>query len=96
MEKIAQEFLSDLRGLKAKQSWQRFKKVKVEAAVLIVAYHGWIPRELRHPDEYGYDSEEDVPGYDDYDRWEGDIDRVISATEKKYPHLRGKLTTASA
>jgi len=95
----SEEFLTRLNTIRANKPWQKFKRTETRRNT-ITAYHGGIPREFRHPDEWfgdddyhEYTSEYEIPGYKDFERWEAEVDRITHAMSRKYPKIT--FTTAA-
>ena len=82
---VAGKFLKALRAVPAPEPWMKFKRVKLEGGNTITVQHGFIPRELRHPDETDYLDEYEIPGWDAYEAWDNATGDVIDRFSRQYP-----------
>lgn len=84
MERVGAEYLTALKKIPAPKSWMRYSKVRVNSQYSeISAFHGYIPRALRHSGE-GQVSQRDQEAYD---VWEQATSDVIFDFEVKYPGI---------
>lgn len=69
-----------------KEPWMRIKSLKVNNGIKeVTLYHGPIPREFRHPDEYGNGDGNTSKGTNSFYAWEDAIGVLASSLEKNLP-----------
>jgi len=75
-----------LSKLKTPYRWMRFSKFSTEYGD-VTAYHGSIPRKLRHGGE-NYGGGRVDPEVEAYNKWQQDIWKIQSKLKKQFPGVR--------